>query len=267
MRKHHILGTMLIAIVVVFALTLAPSNIALAKTYNWGFKKSQNGEPADVGAELDAVTKKYDAIYMGDPNKKVLYLSFDNGFENGYTEKILDVLKEENVPATFFLTGHYLKSATDLVKRMIDEGHTIGNHSYGHPNMANLSEERMVYEWKQFDKVLKELTGVERTYYARPPEGVFSEQVLEIGNKYGYRHIFWTIAFVDWDRNSTKGWDYAYNELMKQLHPGGIILMHTVAKHNADAMQKFIQDAKKQGYRFGTFDELVIEKAVGNKNN
>ncbi|BDH63070.1 peptidoglycan-N-acetylmuramic acid deacetylase PdaA [Lysinibacillus sp. PLM2] len=266
MWKHHILGSMLVAIVVALAFTFAPSNTAYAKTYNWGFTKSKDGKPADAGHELETVLKEYDSIYKGRPDEKVIYLTFDNGFENGYTESILDTLKEENVKATFFLTGHYLKSATDLVKRMIDEGHTIGNHSYGHPNMANLPEEKMVDEWKKFDKLLKELTGVDRTHFVRPPEGVFSEKVLEIGNRHGYRHIFWSIAFVDWDKNSQKGWEYAYDELMKQLHPGGIILMHTVAKHNADAMPKFIQEAKKQGYRFGTLEELVTDFTLKRDN-
>ncbi|MFY3790973.1 delta-lactam-biosynthetic de-N-acetylase [Ureibacillus sp. MALMAid1270] len=264
MRKHHTLGSFLVALILLVAFSLNPID-ALAKSYSWGFTKSKNGQPVDVGHELESVLKKYDAIYKGKPDKKVIYLTFDNGFENGYTESILDTLKKEKVPAAFFLTGHYVKSATDLVKRMVNEGHIIGNHSYGHPNMANLSEEKMVEEWQKFDEVLKQLTGVERTYYARPPEGVFSEKVLEVGNKHGYRHIFWSIAFVDWDRNSTKGGDYAYNELMKQLHPGAIILMHTVAKHNAEGLPRFIEEAKKQGYTFESLDNLVLDNALETK--
>ncbi len=263
MRRHkfsYLLFTMVLAI----AFILSPTS-ASAKTYSWGFKKSTNGEPAYVGNELESVLKKYNSIYKGKSDEKVIYLTFDNGFENGYTESILDTLKKEKVPATFFLTGHYLKSATDLVKRMINEGHIIGNHSYGHPNMAKISEEKMVEEWKKFDQALKELTGVERTHYARPPEGIFNEKVLEVGNKHGYRHIFWSIAFVDWDRNSTKSGDYTYNELMKQLHPGAIILMHTVAKHNAEGIPRFIQDAKKQGYTFGSLDDLVLDYALESK--
>lgn len=266
MRKKHILSILFLTAIFAFSFVINPS-IALAKEYSWGFKKSSNGQPVETGGELDNVVKKYDAIYKGKPDEKVIYLTFDNGFENGFTESILNTLQKENVPATFFLTGHYVKSATDLVKRMINDGHIIGNHSYGHPNMARLSEEKMVEEWKKFDNILKEYTGIERTHYARPPEGVFSEQVLEVGNKNGYRHIFWSIAFMDWDRNSTKGGDFAYNELMKQLHPGAVILMHTVAKHNAEGLPRFIQDAKKQGYTFASLDDLVMEHSLETKKN
>ena len=243
------------------AILLAPQS-TLAKEYHWGFTKAKDGKPADAGAELESVLNKYGAFYKGDPNEKVLYLTFDNGFEAGYTEKILDVLKEEDVKVTFFLTGHYLTSATDLVKRMIEDGHIIGNHSDKHPNMARLSPEGMVKEWENFDKKLKELTGVERTYYARPPEGVFNEELLEVGNQNGYTHIFWSIAFRDWDTDQKKGTDYAYNELVKQLHPGAIILMHTVAQHNADALQDFIQEAKRQGYTFATLDDLILSHTM-----
>lgn len=265
-QKRYIPYILFLITILAISFILLPTS-ALAKEYSWGFKKSTNGQPVDIGGELENVVKKYDAIYKGKPDKKVIYLTFDNGFENGYTESILDTLKKENVPATFFLTGHYVKSATDLVKRMIKDGHIIGNHSYGHPNMARLSEEKMVEEWKDFDNILKELTGVERTHYARPPEGIFSEKVLEVGNKHGYRHMFWSIAFMDWDRNSTKGGDYAYNELMKQLHPGAVILMHTVAKHNAEGLPSFIQEAKKQGYTFDSLDNLVLDYALESKKN
>ena len=125
--------------------------------------------------------------------------------------------------------------------------------------MTKLSEQEMVKEWQQFDSKLKELTGVERTYYARPPEGTFNEQVLKVGNDNGYRHLFWSIAFKDWLKDERRGYEYAYNALMNQLHPGAIILMHTVAQDNAEALPKFIQEAKKQGYTFGSIDDLVLE--------
>lgn len=243
------------------ALFVAPLN-AFAKEYHWGFTKAKDGKSADAGAEFEAILKKYGAYYKGDPNEKVLYLTFDNGFEAGYTEQILDVLKEEDVKVTFFLTGHYLTSATDLVKRMIKEGHIIGNHSDKHPNMARLSPEGMMKEWQNFDRKLKELTGIERTYYFRPPEGAFSEKLLEVGNQHGYTHIFWSIAFRDWDTDQKKDANYAYQQLVSQLHPGAIILMHTVAQHNADALQDFIKEAKRQGYTFATLDDLVLNRAM-----
>lgn len=168
-------------------------------------------------------------------------------------------MKKEQIPATFFLTGHYLTSATPLVKRMVEDGHIIGNHSYDHPNMANLSAKGMQDEWQRFDEKLKELTGVERTVYARPPKGIFNDKLLEVGNQLGYRHIFWSVAFVDWHEDKPRGKDYAYQELMNQLHPGALILMHTVSSDNAEALPDFIRDAQKKGYIFKSLDDLVAE--------
>lgn len=244
----------------IVGLCIVPQH-AYAKEYHWGFTKAKDGKSADAGSQFENILKKHGAYYKGNTNEKVIYLTFDNGFEAGFTEDILNTLQKEKVPATFFLVGHYITSAPDLVKRMVKDGHTIGNHSDKHPNMANLSKTRMLEEWVNFDKKLKELTGIERTYYARPPEGIFSEKLLEVGNEHGYTHIFWSIAFRDWDTGDTKDKQYAYNELIKQLHPGAIILMHTVAKHNADALPDFIKEAKRQGYRFGTLDELVYKEA------
>ena len=200
--------------------------------------------------------KRYDAIYEGDTSKKVIYLTFDNGYENGYTESILDTLKLHKINATFFLTGHYVNSAPDIVKRMVADGHIIGNHSDKHPNMARISEAELIKEWKSFDERLKKLTNIERTVYARPPEGVYNEQVLKVGLENGYRHIFWSIAFKDWERDVRRGGEYSYNELMKQLHPGAIVLMHTVSPDNAEGLPKFIESAKALGYQFGSLDDL-----------
>ncbi|MER2108462.1 MAG: polysaccharide deacetylase family protein [Solibacillus sp.] len=253
--KKHIYGiVLLLCIVVISTITYARDT-----EYHWGFKRSTDNVPAEAGGELDSLLAKYGAIYKGRPDQKIAYLTFDNGYENGFTESILNTLRDEEVPATFFLTGHYVKSAPDLVKQMVKDGHIIGNHSYGHPNMARLSAAEMKKEWQLFDDALRELTDVERTYYARPPEGIFSEEVLRVGNEAGYRHMFWSIAFKDWLKDERRGADYAYNALMEQLHPGAVILMHTVAQDNAEAMPAFIRDAKKQGYTFASLDDLVLE--------
>lgn len=258
MWKHHIFGIALSVIVILASIITIQPNLTFAEEYHWGFNKSKNGEPADAG-EFEAILKKYGAFYKANPNEKKIYLTFDNGFEAGHTESILDTLRKEKVPATFFLVTHYLETAPELVKQMIKDGHIIGNHSHTHPNMAKLSDERMVEQWQKFDEKLKEVAGIERTYYVRPPAGVFSERLLEVGNQHGYTHMFWSIAFKDWDTDETHGKEYAYNHLMSQLHPGAIILMHTVAKHNADALPDFIQEAKKQGYTFGSLDDLVMD--------
>ncbi|MFD1927834.1 polysaccharide deacetylase family protein [Sporosarcina siberiensis] len=258
MAKHHWGGILLASIIVLAGLVLNPFS-ASAEEYHWGFKKATGGEQPNAGEPFESLIEQYGALYKGKSDKKIVYLTFDNGYENGYTESILDTLKKENTPATFFLTGHYLSSAAPLVKRMISEGHTIGNHSYGHPNMANLTEKGMEEEWGKFDKALKELTGIERTFYVRPPKGIFNQKLLAKGNDLGYRHIFWSVAFIDWHADKPRGRDYAYGELMKQLHPGALILMHTVSPDNAQALPSFIADAKKEGYSFQTLDDLVME--------
>ncbi|PPA68847.1 delta-lactam-biosynthetic de-N-acetylase [Jeotgalibacillus proteolyticus] len=238
-------------------LFLAVPLSAHAQSYGWGFKRSTNGEQPEAGAELDNLLKKYDSVYKGSPKEKVAYFTFDNGFENGYTAKILDVLKEEKVPATFFLTGHYLESAAPLVKRMAAEGHQIGNHSWGHPNFSRLTPDQMKEEWSKLKSKTEELTGQKEMPYTRPPEGVFTEESLRVAKEEGYTHVFWSIAFVDWHADKPKGADYAYNEIMKQVHPGAVILLHTVSPDNAGALQRVIQDMKKQGYKFEDLDHLM----------
>ncbi|MEK5037182.1 polysaccharide deacetylase family protein [Sporosarcina sp. FSL K6-3457] len=258
MIKRHGIGILLAAFIAMTGFVLNPFS-TVAEEFHWGFKKATDGVPPNAGAALDSMLDKYGAIYKGKPDEKIAYLTFDNGYENGYTESILDTLKKEDAPATFFLTGHYLKSATPLVKRMIEEGHGIGNHTYGHPNLTTLSNKGMEDDWKKFDKLLNELTGIKRTVYTRPPAGVFNDNVLAKGNELGYRHIFWSVAFIDWYADKPRGRDFAYNELMTQLHPGAIILMHTVSPDNAQALPDFIRDAKKAGYSFRSLDDLVLE--------
>lgn len=258
MIKQHWQGLLIALIIITTGLLLNPFS-ANAEELHWGFKKAKDEVPPDAGSQFNEVLEKHGALYKGSPDEKIVYLTFDNGYEAGYTESILDTLKKENVPATFFLTGHYLTSATPLVKRMVADGHIIGNHSYDHPNMANLSEKAMEDEWTRFDKKLKEITDLERTVYVRPPKGIFNEKLLSKGNDLGYRHIFWSVAFIDWHKDQPKGKDYAYQELMNQIHPGAIILMHTVSPDNAEALPSFIQDAKKEGYTFKSLDDLVME--------
>lgn len=256
----HSLGVIASCTILTLGFLFNPFQV-VAESLNWGFQRGTQEKQAQAGSAFDVLLKKYGAYYKGSPDEKTLYLTFDNGYENGHTESILQTLKKEEVSATFFLTGHYLVSATDLVKRMIKDGHEIGNHSYGHPNMANLSEARMKEEWQKFDQLLAEKTDQKKTSFVRPPEGVFSEKLLAYGNELGYRHMFWSVAFVDWHADRPQGKAYAYNNLMKQLHPGAIILMHTVSPDNAAALPDFIRDAKEKGYTFSSLDELVNKES------
>lgn len=229
---------------------------------HWGFKRSTNHEPPYAGKKLDDILKKHGAYYLGDTSKKDIYLTFDNGYENGYTAKVLDVLKKHKVLATFFVTGHYLKEEPELVKQMVNEGHIVGNHSWHHPDLTKVSDERLKKELDSVSERVEELTGQKGTIYLRPPRGIFSERTLALSRKYGYQNVFWSLAFVDWKIDQQKGWKYAYDNIMKQIHPGAIILLHTVSKDNAEALDQAIQDLKKEGYRFKSLDDLMLEKAI-----
>ena len=228
--------------------------------YDWGFNKGKNEQPADAGPKYNAVVEKYDAIYKVNTTKKDIYLTFDNGYENGYTEKVLDVLKEHKVPATFFVTGHYLNTAEPLVKRMVKEGHIIGNHSWSHPDFTQTSDEQIAEELEKVKKKTEELTGQKEMAYIRPPRGIFSERTLQTANNLGYKHILWSVAFLDWDVNRQQGWKHSYDQIMAQIHPGAILLLHSVSKDNAEALGKVITDLKKRGYTFKSLDDINCEK-------
>lgn len=259
-KKYHlvILTTMLILLAFNTTTVYGVSN----KPIHWGFKKARNEQQAEAGKEWDILIEKYDAFYKGDPNKKHLYLTFDNGYENGYTEKILDILKKEKVPATFFITGHYIKSASTLVKRMDKDGHIIGNHSWHHPDLTTVSDERLLDELEKVRLGTEKLTGKKSMAYVRPPRGIFSERTMSLAKQAGYTHVFWSLAFIDWHVNKQKGWKYAYDEVMKQIHPGAVLLLHTVSKDNADALEKIIKDLKKKGYTFKSLDDFMMDKAL-----
>lgn len=232
------------------------------QSHGWGFVKSKNGVPADAGPELNAVVEKHGAVYKGNPNKKVVYLTFDNGYENGYTPQFLDVLKKHQVPGIFFVTGHYLKSAPDLAKRMVKEGHLIGNHSWHHPDLTTQSREEIIKELDAVQEETAKLTGQKHMHYLRPPRGIFSERTMELAQSLGYTHVFWSLAYKDWDVKNQKGAEYAYEQIMRQVHPGAIMLIHTISRDNADAMERVIVELKKQGYSFESIDQLFIDREL-----
>jgi peptidoglycan-N-acetylmuramic acid deacetylase len=229
---------------------------------HWGFKKAKNGGTADAGKPLEQLIERHGAFYKGDASNKDLYLTFDNGYENGYTAKILDILKREQVPAAFFVTGHYLKSAPELVQRMAKEGHIVGNHSWSHPDLTTVSDSKLKEELEKVRAETEVLTGNRNMAYLRPPRGIFSERTMDLAKKEGYTHVFWSLAFVDWYTDQQKGAQYAYDNIMRQVHPGSIMLLHTVSKDNADALEKVIQDLKKQGYQFRSLDEFILKQAL-----
>ncbi|MBM7704334.1 delta-lactam-biosynthetic de-N-acetylase [Metabacillus iocasae] len=241
-----------------FASATAYSN----KPLSWGFSKSKNHKQASAGKPFDNLLKKYDSFYIGADDKQNIYLTFDNGYENGYTEQVLDVLKEKKVPAAFFVTGHYLKDQPNLVKRMVKEGHIVGNHSWHHPDLTQVDDSRLREELDRVKREYEQLTGKTDMQYLRPPRGVFSERTLALSRDEGYINVFWSLAFVDWMTDQQKGWRYAYDNIMAQVHPGAILLLHTVSKDNAEALGKAIDDLRKEGYEFKSIDELTAEKNI-----
>ncbi|MBO9599707.1 MAG: delta-lactam-biosynthetic de-N-acetylase [Cohnella sp.] len=226
--------------------------------YHFGFKKSRNGALPSIDEEgFKSTLQKYGAIFTGDTRKKELYLTFDNGYENGYTAYVLDVLKAKQVPAAFFVTGHYVKDQPELVKRMVHEGHIVGNHSWSHPDMTQISDPLIKEELGKVQTRVSELTEQKEMRFMRPPRGIFSERMLYTSRTCGYTNVFWSIAYKDWDVHDQKGQEHAYRMIMSQLHPGAVILLHSVSKDNAEALGRIIDDARKQGYVFQPLDRLV----------
>jgi len=265
MRNRNIAILTLLFAVLLPAHLAGLSEAALAagdQTYHFGFKKSRNGEPASIDQEgFKPLLEKHGAFYIGDTESKALYLTFDNGYENGYTPPILDVLKAKRVPAAFFLTGHYVQSRPDLVKRMVEEGHLIGNHSWSHPDMTQLSDEAIRRELDKVKEAVAAITPQKEMDFFRPPRGIFSERVLAAGRRGGYIGVFWSIAYADWDVNRQKGMRHAYESVVSQLHPGAIILLHSVSRDNAEALAAIIDEARRQGYTFKSLDQLLSPQA------
>lgn len=246
----------------VFVIILVVGLPRFAEASDWYFKPSKNNQPATTEPEYKALLDKYHGVWIGDTSKKIVYLTFDCGYENGYTDDVLDILKKEKVPGAFFITGHYIKSQPELVERMVKEGHIVGNHSWGHPDLSKISDKKYIHEIKKLEKAYDDLTGKHDMKYLRPPRGTFSERSLKLADQLGYTSVFWSFAYQDWLTNQQRGADYAYNSIMKRVHPGAIMLLHTVSKDNALALEKVIEDLKKQGYQFESLDYLMAHHAA-----
>mgnify|MGYP002542557515 CR=1 FL=1 len=221
----------------------------------WGLKKVK-GEKPEVPDSIIKTLDTFDGIYLSKSGGKNLYLTFDEGYENGYSGQILDVLQRTQTPAAFFITGDYLKNESELVARMVNEGHIVGNHTQNHPSMPGVSDiKSLAKEITELDDSFFALTG-QHMRYLRPPKGEFSEKSLAVSKDLGYRSVFWSFAYADWEKDKTNGAQYAYDHVMPYLHDGAIILLHAVSKDNADALEKIITDAKAAGYTFKSLDEL-----------
>lgn len=222
--------------------------------YGWGMRVLPDHKTPEITSKAMNLIKKYDGIFTGDTTKKYVYLTFDEGYENGYTPKILDILKANNVKAAFFVTGPYIKEHGDLVKRMVAEGHIVGNHTVNHPSLPKISDEKVKSEITGLAEMFKELTGKDM-HYLRPPMGEYSERTLYIAKSLGYTTVFWSLALADW-QPLPGGPDESYNTVMSRIHPGAVILLHAVSKDDTMALDRILKDIKAQGYVFKTLDDI-----------
>jgi peptidoglycan-N-acetylmuramic acid deacetylase len=210
-----------------------------------------------VGPAGTAQLKQYDAVYLGDTSKKVIYLTFDAGYENGSMEKILDALKKHNVKAAFFLVGNYLEQNADLVRRMVSEGHIVGNHTMHHPDMSKITDPAAFQkELSDLETLFKQITGKEMPKYYRPPQGIYSEENLRMAKEMGYKTVFWSLAYVDWNNDAQPTAEQAFAKLLPRTHNGAVVLLHSTSRTNAQILGELLTKWKAMGYTFGTLEEL-----------
>lgn len=221
-----------------------------AVSKSWYFKPNQNHETPQVDAGVLPFSQEGTVYYALPQNAPQIYLTFDEGYEQGYTGQILDTLKKYNVPAVFFITGHYLTSQPELVKRMVAEGHQVANHTYNHPDLAQVSKERFDKELGQLEQEFEELTGSTMAPFLRPPMGNYSLTTLQWAKERNYKTVFWSMAFRDWDPNDQPGADFSHRYVTEHIHPGAVILLHAVSESNTQALPRIIEDLRAAGYEF-----------------
>ncbi len=237
----------------------APSSPVSAEnqTVNWYYVRNQDHKTPRINTDIDFSLADYDAYYIGSKDK-VIFLTFDEGYENGYTAEILDILKGNQVPAAFFVTGPYVTGNPELVKRMVDEGHIVGNHSQTHPSLpAKTSDpEAFQREITDVEKSFQDLTGKEMPKFLRPPRGEYSEKSLQMTKELGYKTIFWSFAYQDWLVDQQPDPEASYQRIMQGTHNGQIMLLHAVSSTNTQILDRVIKDIQKEGYRFIPLTEL-----------
>ena len=227
------------------------------KSENWGLGFGTEGKPPTGNASA-AELKKYNAYFIGDTTQNTIYLTFDCGYENGNTEPILDALKKHDVKATFFVVGNFLETSPEIVKRMIAEGHTVGNHTYHHLDMSSISSmDAFKKETQDVENLFEQITGTPITKFYRPPQGKYNIENLKMAQELGYHTFFWSLAYVDWyqDKQPTK--DEAFGKLLKRIHPGAIVLLHSTSSTNAQILDELLTKWEEMGYTIKPLTELA----------
>jgi len=242
--------------------TLVCSVGAEELAYSWYCVHCKDHVQPRVGKDIGFVSD-FDGYYIDplhtDPNAedKVIYLTFDAGYENGNVEKILDVMKEESVTGAFFILGNLIRKNPDLIRRMKDEGHLICNHTVRHKDMSRMDHEAFMQELRELETLYYDTTGVALAKYYRPPEGRFSKKNLECAKQNGYKTVFWSFAYPDWDNGKQMSPQRAKEIIMQNIHNGEVMLLHPTSATNAEILGEVLRELKAEGYRFGTLDELT----------
>ena len=237
-------------------LTVTTASEALSnKKIGWGIKRNDNHDQPDLGSNNKKLIDENEDIAMGNTEEKYVYLTFDNGYEAGYTNQILDTLKANNVKAAFFITGHYLNTQPELVERMINEGHIVGNHTVNHYSMPDLSDEEIKKEIQTLHTAVYEKFNYEMKYL-RPPKGEFSQRTLSITKNLGYKTVMWSFAYDDWDEKKQGREEYAKEKILSNMHNGCVMLLHANSKDNCNILNDIIGQIKNMGYEFKTLDEF-----------
>lgn len=250
----YLLGTVVGAWVMAHRGSAASALIENSENWGLGFGAEGTKPAGNVSAEE---LKQYNAWYVASSEEKVIYLTFDAGFENGNTPAILDALKKHSVPAAFFLVGNYLETSPELVKRMVEEGHTVGNHTYHHPDMGSISDQAAFQkELEDLEALYEQVTGQEMTKFYRPPQGKYSESNLKMANVMGYQTFFWSLAYVDWYENDQPTKEEAFEKLLGRIHPGAIVLLHSTSATNAQILDELLTKWEEMGYRFGRLEDI-----------
>lgn len=233
-----------------------PEAVSASADGNWGLSFQQEGAPPVANASAEELAK-YNAYYAEITDEKVIYMTFDGGYENGNLPAILDALKKHNVSATFFVVGNFLRDEPDLVKRMVEEGHTVGNHTYTHPDMSKISSmENFSKELQEVEKLYHEITGQPMTKFYRPPQGKYSESNLQMAKELGYKTFFWSLAYVDWYEDKQPSKEEAFKKLLGRIHPGAIVLLHSTSSTNAQILDELMTKWEDMGYTFKSLSDL-----------
>lgn len=236
-----------------------PVSSPLNEASSWGLSFRKEGARPEGNADINEL-KQYNAYYAEDTDEKVLYLTFDAGYENGNTPAILDALKKHGAPAAFFVVGNFIEDEPELVKRMVEEGHIVGNHTMTHPDMSAIStQESFQEELAGVEKLFQDLTGEPMIKFYRPPRGVYSISNLAMADNLGYATFFWSLAYVDWNQEQQPSREEAFSKLLPRVHPGAIVLLHSTSSTNAEILDELLTKWEEMGYSFAPLTQLTGE--------